>query len=71
MTPYDEPLRLGSRILYRSDLLSCSLGNNESFTVHLKNGGKIRLIKGEPGHDWVMSTYRDAWRRAAITYSEK
>ena len=64
-------VRLGSQLLRKSELSSFSLGNNESFTIHLKNGGYFRLAKGDPGHAWVLQTYRDAWRRTTSECSEQ
>ena len=63
MQTSDFPIRIGDRIVYRSGLERCFMGNNESFTVYLKDGTKIYLTKGEHGHDWVRETYREAWRR--------
>ena len=58
----EHSMTFGTRILSRDDLQSCSMGQNESFMVYLKNGERFLLTKGEPGHAWVLEAYREAWR---------
>jgi hypothetical protein len=63
MNNREQPILLGHRSVQYEELRSCSLGENETFTIHMKNGESFRLTKGEPGHDWVHTKYRNAWKK--------
>ena len=58
----EQTITLGTRILSRDDLQSCSMGHNESFMIYLKNGDRFVLTRGEPGYNWVFDAYREAWK---------
>ena len=57
-----ELIRIRESLVQRTELQSCSHGNNH-FVIHFKDGRIVKLYIGEPGYEEMLRTYRDAWKR--------